>query len=102
MTNKICFECGIEQDDAFNYCINCGALLSNENDDSLSNSNEYRLPEDIENQNDEYDNLNDVKTCPKCGTEQEIFAKFCEIVGLHFPVKIRMKSQLDVSIVVLS
>ncbi len=77
MTNKICSECGAEQDNTFNYCKNCGALLSNENQDLLSNSDEYRLPVGIENQND-------VKTCPKCGTEQEIFAKFCRNCGASF------------------
>ncbi|WP_405294704.1 double zinc ribbon domain-containing protein [Methanobrevibacter sp.] len=84
MTNKICSECGTEQDDAFNYCKNCGALLSDETDDFLSNSDEYRLPEYIENQNEKYDNSNDVKICPECGAEQEIFAKFCRNCGALF------------------
>lgn len=84
MTNRICSECGTEQDDTFNYCINCGALLSNENEDLLSDGDEYRLPEDIENQNEKSDNLKDVKTCPKCGTEQEIFSKFCRNCGASF------------------
>lgn len=84
MTNKICSECGTEQDDLFKYCKNCGALISNEHEDLLSNSDEYRLPENIENQKETKDNSSDVKTCPKCGTEHENFAKFCRNCGASF------------------
>lgn len=76
MANKICSDCGTEQDDSFKYCKNCGALLSNESEGDL-------FSEDIENQK-EYDNSANVKICPECGTEQETFAKFCRNCGAPF------------------
>ena len=78
MTNKICSECGTEQDEAFKYCKNCGALLSTDNDTSQSDIDEHKLSED------EHSHNNDMKICPDCGTEQESFAKFCRNCGASF------------------
>ena len=66
MTDKICPECGTEQDESFTYCKNCGALLSGEND------------------NNSFDNSDDVKICPECGAQEEVSSKFCKNCGFEF------------------
>lgn len=63
MANKTCPECGTEQDESFTYCINCGALLSDANENY---------------------NSDDLKICPECGTEHEDAAKFCRNCGASF------------------
>ena len=63
MTDKICPECGTEQDESFTYCKNCGALLSGKND------------------NNSFDNSDDVKICPECGAQEEMSSKFCKNCG---------------------
>lgn len=80
MTNKICSECGTEQDGAFKFCKNCGASLSSSNDNLISSGDENEFSQSAENEKTE-SNSNDVKICPKCGMEQEIFAKFCRNCG---------------------
>ena len=92
MTKKICYECGSKQDATSNYCKNCGTLLSNENDDLSSNSEENRSPEEIENQNDKYTETDNVKICPECGSEHEKFAKFCKNCGTSFSSENKDKS----------
>ena len=61
MTDKICPECGTQQDDSFSYCKNCGALLSGENENS-----------------------DDMQICPECGAREEKSSKFCKNCGNQF------------------
>ena len=71
MANKICPQCGCEQDEEFKYCKNCGALLYTENNNSQSDM-------------DEHFHNRDMKICPECGTQQKSFAKFCRNCGASF------------------
>lgn len=70
LANKICHDCGEEQDETFKYCKNCGALLSSVNNHVIS------IDED-----ETKDDSRDVGVCPECGEKQEIFAKFCRNCG---------------------
>ena len=75
MANKICSDCGTEQDETFKYCKNCGALLSTEKNQFIPTNEEYEFEDKTKN------NSNDVKVCPECGEKQELFAKFCRNCG---------------------
>lgn len=75
MANKICSDCGTEQDETFKYCKNCGAPLSSEKNHFIPTNEEYEFEDETKN------NSNGVKLCPECGEEQEIFAKFCRNCG---------------------
>ena len=61
MTDKICPECGTEQDESFTYCKNCGSVLMDENN-----------------------SFDDVKICPECGNQEDKSSKFCKNCGFQF------------------
>ena len=93
MANKICPQCGTEQDEKFKFCKNCGTLLSNgtkkniiiteeNNTQNNNDKNQKSTFDDFIKEEKDYSEafINDdidignnynVRTCPRCGEKVE-------------------------------
>ena len=69
MANKICPECGTEQEDVAKFCKNCGA--------SIPDKEEINISEVKEDDTSSEGSI----ACPECGAPQSPEARFCRNCG---------------------